>query len=116
MAWVQKLKNKWGISSNWDFIVIMIVFSLAGMMISVCRPIIFHFLGIKDETPFWIKALIYIPLIPPIYQIFLLFFGTVFGQFKFFWEKEKQLVRFLIRSFSRASTAVVGFVTAIFNV
>lgn len=111
----KKLKTKWGITSNWDFFLIMLVFSLAGIMISVCRPAVFHFLGITAQTPLWIKIAVYIPLIPPIYQVFLLVFGTLLGQFKFFWEKEKQLGRFLLRSFSKASAAVVAFTTAIFQ-
>jgi len=99
IGWVEKLKTKWGIESNRDFILIMLSFSLAGMMISICRPPIFHLLGIEKETHLWIKILVYVPLIPPIYQIFLLFWGTVLGQFGFFWEKEKKIVRFLKRSF-----------------
>lgn len=101
LKWIEKLKAKWGIASNWDFVMIMLAFSLAGMMISVCRPPIFHLLGISDETNFWIKALVYIPLIPPIYQVFLLVWGTLLGQFDFFWEKEKRLGRFLKQSFFR---------------
>jgi hypothetical protein len=106
LKWVGKLKTKWGITSNRDFILIMIAFSLAGMMISFCRPPIFHILGITKQTPFWIKALIYIPLIPPIYQVFLLFWGTLLGQFDFFWEKEKRLGRFLKHSFVKAYATV----------
>ncbi len=99
IKWVEKWKSKWGIQSNWDFVMIMLTFSLAGSMISVCRPPIFHFLGLTKQTPLWIKILVYIPLIPPIYQIFLLIWGTILGQFEFFWEKEKKIGRFLKRSF-----------------
>jgi hypothetical protein len=103
MGWVVKLKEKWGIKSNFDFIMIMLSFSLAGSMISVCRPPIFHLLGITNTTPMWEKVLIYIPLIPPIYQVFLLVFGTILGQFNFFWEKEKKIGRFFVKAFSKAT-------------
>ncbi len=92
----EKLKQKWGIKSEWDFWMIMLTFSLAGMGITVIRPVVFHLFGIESDTPFWIKVCAYIPLIPPAYQLGLLFFGTLLGQFHFFWEKEKQLVRFLL--------------------
>ncbi len=108
IKWVEKLKSKWGISSNRDFILIMLSFSLAGSMISVCRPPIFHLLGITKETPLWIKIVVYIPLIPPIYQIFLMFWGTILGQFDFFWEKEKKIGRFLKQTFVKAYAKVRG--------
>lgn len=106
VKWVERLKSKWGITSNRDFVLIMLTFTLAGSMISVCRPPIFHLLGITKETHLWIKILVYIPLIPPIYQVFLLFWGTLLGQFDFFWEKEKHLGRFLKRSFAKAFATV----------
>ena len=73
-TWVTKLKTKWNIATNKDFILIMIVFSLAGMAIGFQRQIVFHFFGI-DHYPLWAKVLIYVPMIVPIYQINLLNFG-----------------------------------------
>ncbi len=96
MKWADKLKSKWGINSNWDFWMIMLTFSLAGMSIMSIRKVIFPLLGITDTTPLWIKICVYIPLFPPIYQLGLLVFGFMLGQFPFFWEKEKRLVKFLL--------------------
>lgn len=67
MSFIQKLKNKWNIQSNWDFILIMIVFSIAGMAITFVRKPIFHAIGITSQTPLWIKIAVYIPSIVPIY-------------------------------------------------
>ena len=92
---IERLKQKWNIASNYDCVMIMIVFSLAGMSIGFIRRPIFHFLGITTQTPLWIKTLNYIPLIPPIYQVNLLVFGALLGQFNYFWQKEKKLGRFL---------------------
>ena len=94
----EHLKEKWNVESNVDFILIMLVFSLAGMAISFVRPPIFHLLGITPQTPLWIKVAVYVPLIPPIYQMNLLVFGFFLGQFEFFWEKEKRIFRFLRRA------------------
>lgn len=93
--WVAKLKNKWNISSTKDFILIMLVFSIAGMAIGFERKIVFHIFGI-DKDPMWIKVLVYVPLIVPIYQLNLLIFGFLLGQFEFFLEKEKRLLKFLV--------------------
>jgi hypothetical protein len=91
----QRLKKKWGIQNFRDFFLIMLVFSLAGMSITVLRPLIFRLLGITPAMPFWFKTLVYIPLIIPLYQISLLVFGLLCGQFSFFWEKEKKLFQAL---------------------
>jgi len=70
--------------SEWDFWMIMLSFSLAGMFIMPVRKLIFHMLGITLNTPLWIKVLIYIPIIPPTYYAGLLVFGTILGQNTFF--------------------------------
>lgn len=94
--WVSKLKTKWNIQTNKDFILIMIVFSLAGMSIGFERKIVFHLFNI-DHSPLWFKVLVYVPMIVPIYQLNLLIFGFLLGQFEFFLEKEKRLVRFIFK-------------------
>jgi hypothetical protein len=97
---IEHLKQKWNIRSNRDLFLICLTFSVAGMFILHERPHVFHLLGIENNTPLWIKVAVYIPLIFPLYQLNLLFFGALLGQFPFFWEKEKQLVRFLLRPFT----------------
>jgi hypothetical protein len=99
-GWVKKLKAKWNIETNADFVMIMLVFSLAGMFIGTERHFVFHAFGI-DKDPMWVKVLVYVPLIFPLYQLNLLVFGFCLGQFKFFLEKEKKLVRFLLQSFRK---------------
>jgi len=84
MSWIARLKTKWQIKSNWDFWMIMLSFSLAGMAIMPVRKLIFHLVGITDKTPLWIKIFVYIPLIPPAYYIGLIIVGTLLGQFSFF--------------------------------
>ena len=101
IALFEKFKSKWNVKNNWDFILIMIVFSLAGMSLPFFRRPIFHHLGITEQTHWWIKVLVYLPLIPPIYQLNLLFYGFLFGQFNFFWEKEKRLGKFLWKAITR---------------
>ena len=71
-------------SNEWDFWMIMLSFSLAGMFIMPVRILIFHLLGITNKTALWIKVLVYIPIIPPAYYCGLLVFGTLLGQSSFF--------------------------------
>ena len=95
--WITKLKKKWRIDSNWDFILIMIVFSIAGMSIVYVRRPLFYVLGITAATPFWIKFITWLIIVFPTYQINLIIFGFLLGQFTFFWEKEKQMGKFFLR-------------------
>ena len=54
---------------------------------------ILDLIGLKKEV---INPWIFIPLklllIFPVYQILILIIGTIFGQFKFFWEFEKKML------------------------
>jgi len=102
----QKLKTKWNIESNWDFFFINVVFALAGSSIGFERKPIFELLGISVETPLWIKICTYIPLIIPLYQVNLIIFSLPFGQFPFFWKKEKQLGKALKRLFQKIFTNI----------
>ncbi|MDZ4242694.1 MAG: DUF6787 family protein [Candidatus Omnitrophota bacterium] len=99
---LERLKRKWGIESNRDVVMIFLVFSLAGMSVSFCRRPIFAFFGVTPQAPFWLKACIYLPFVFPLYQVSLIVFGSLLGQFRFFWEKEKQLLRGMRGLFRKA--------------
>lgn len=92
MNWVEKLKEKWGINSNLQIVLILIVFSINGSFAAwVAKPLT-EFIGISSEgTNPWIYYPIRILIVFPIYQITLPIVGFVFGQFKFFWEFEKKM-------------------------
>lgn len=98
-SFLEKLKQKWGLQSLLQVIMILLVFSFTGMTVVLIRPVIFAWFDYNEETPFWIKTLTYIVLIFPMYQILILVFGALLGQFSFFWEKEKKLFRAISRPF-----------------
>ena len=100
LSWIEHLKKKWNVTSNWDLTVIMAVFSLAGMCIVYERRPLFHYFGITEQTPFWIKFLTWLAIVFPSHQINLIIFGFLLGKFPFFWEKEKQMGRFVLRCVS----------------
>ena len=88
---IEKLKAKWNIESNFQVILILIVFSITGSIsVLITKPIL-EFFNVQRETlspyVFWpIKIL----LIFPVYQFLLLIVGALFGQFRFFWEFQKK--------------------------
>ena len=89
----KKLETKWVVEQRWEIIRIFIVFAITGSSsVFVGRPII-RLLGITKENlnPILYYALfIVISLI--FYQILLVAFGWLFGQFKFFWQFEKKML------------------------
>jgi hypothetical protein len=91
LRFFNRLKDKWGIESNFQFILINIVFALAGSSILYLRPLLFRVLGISPEWPFPIKALLYLLIVTPVYFIMLMLFATIFGQFRFFWNFNRRL-------------------------
>jgi hypothetical protein len=101
---ISRLKTKWGVKSAVRVILILIVFSLTGMTVVLARPVIFSAFGYDESTPFLIKTITYILLIFPMYQILILVYGAMLGQFAFFWEKEKKLVKLLTSPFRKSKT------------
>jgi hypothetical protein len=88
---LDKLKVKWGVQTLYQVVLILIVFSLTGTTVVVLRPTLFAWLGLDAATSGWIKTLAYMAFIFPAYQILLLTFGFLLGQFEFFWQKERQM-------------------------
>ena len=89
---MNKLKERWGITSNFQLVIILIVFAITGSTSAwVTRPIL-AFIGIEKDTmnPFiyWPLSLL---LILPVYKILLIIIGTIFGQYRFFSQFVKKM-------------------------
>jgi len=90
---MDKLKQRWGIQSNFQLIVILIVFALTGSTAAKLASPITNYIGLQREiTNGWLYWSVRILLIFPVYQVLLVFFGWLFGQFKFFWAFEKKML------------------------
>jgi len=85
---------KWGIESNWQLFVILLVFSVTGYSSLIIAKPILALIGLSQEaTNPWIYRPLRILLIFPFYQILIVLYGWLFGQFKFFWDFEKKMLR-----------------------
>ncbi len=87
------LKEKWGITSNFQFIVILVVFAITGSTSAyVTRPVL-EWIGITKDS---LHPLIYWPLslilILPVYKILLIVIGTLFFQHTFLWNFVKKML------------------------
>jgi len=90
----KSLEKKWALLYKWEYIAVFIVFAITGTSsVFVSRPII-KLIGITKENlnPF-IYWVFYIIIGFIFYQILLVFIGWLFGQFKFFWNFEKKMLR-----------------------
>ena len=89
---MKKLKERWGITSNFQIIIIFIVFGITGSVSAVISgPLTEYLIGDANINSF-IKLLIRIIVLTPIYQILLLFFGLIFFQFNFFFKFVKKFL------------------------
>jgi hypothetical protein len=87
-VWVRKLQLRWGVTPR-QVIIILIVFAMTGTTVLLIKQPILHAI-FQGEDPSWIFYLLYYILILPIYNLFLLIYGFILGQFTFFWEFEKR--------------------------
>ncbi|WP_299247353.1 DUF6787 family protein [uncultured Aquimarina sp.] len=91
---MKKLMTRWNIEKPSQLIIIFLVFSITGSSsVAIGRPIL-KMIGITLEN---LNPFIYYPLFIVssfiFYQVFLVLFGWLFGQFQFFWNMEKKMLR-----------------------
>jgi len=93
-----RLKKKWNITSNFQLVVVFIVFGITGSLSAVLAKPLLDFFNIYPEIfknlsggifMYWFLRIL---LVFPIYQILLLIIGAIFFQFRFFWEFEKKIL------------------------
>jgi manganese efflux pump family protein len=89
---MNKLKEKWGVSSNIQLTIIFIVFAITGSSSAILSKPFTNLVGISKENFGYFFLPIRLIIIFPIYQVLLVIIGTVFGQFSFFWNFEKKML------------------------
>lgn len=90
---MNKLKKRWNIKSNWQLIIICIVFAITGSTAAYLSKPLTNLLGItKENLSLWLYWPIRLLIIFPAYQVLLVIIGAIFGQFTFFWEFEKKML------------------------
>jgi len=90
---MKKLKERWGIESNFQVIVILIVFALTGSTASyIGKPILSYLNITKTSVTIFGYWAIRIVLLFIVYQFLLVLFGWLLGQHTFFWNFEKKML------------------------
>lgn len=91
---MNKLKERWGITSNFQLLIIFIVFAINGSLSARISYFLMGHLGITKENTHWsIYYIILLVLVLPLYPFMLMVFGWLFGQSKFFFPFAKKMIR-----------------------
>jgi hypothetical protein len=90
----KKLEKKWELAYRWEMIRVFIVFAITGSSsVIVGRPFL-KIVGITNDNLqpvlYWI---LYILISFIFYQLLLVIIGWLLGQFTFFWNFEKKMIR-----------------------
>ena len=88
--WISRLKKRWGIYSTFQVIIILVVFACTGFSVLFVEGEIVRLLDLPKGESWWVGALIFIFITLPLYNLILLIYGFLFGQFRFFWNFEKR--------------------------
>lgn len=89
--WIRKLRLRWNVTTKQVFI-ILLVFALTGTTVLLLKKPLLRAL-FNGQEPSLLFTLLYYIFILPVYNLLLLFYGFVFGQFQFFWDFEKRFFR-----------------------
>ncbi|HAH37965.1 MAG TPA: hypothetical protein DEQ87_15600 [Algoriphagus sp.] len=100
-GFLQRLQTKWKLDSLLQVVLVLVVFACTGFTILFIKNPVLDFFGVEKGG--FVNTVLYLLLVLPLYQIFLLIYGFIFGQFRFFWEKEKQIFRRIAKLFSKKS-------------
>lgn len=90
---IQRLKERWGIKSTFQVIVILVVFASTGFSVLYLEDLIFLWLKVPEDKSWWVAIGLFILVTLPLYNLLLLIYGFIFGQFRFFWNFEKRFFR-----------------------
>lgn len=91
---MEKLKKRWGITSNFQLVIIFVVFAINGSLSSLISKNLMKLLGINNENTHWIPYyILLLVLVLPLYPFLLMLFGYLFGQSKFFFPFAKRMLK-----------------------
>ena len=103
LSWFDKLKKKWKVSGT-QLILILCVFAITGTTTAYITRMITTWMNLQSNEPmYWVMKLVILIFG---YQVLILLFSIPFGQFPFFWNYEKKILKwFLFRK--KDNTSVV---------
>ena len=91
---IKYFKEKWKLKSDFQLVIIFIVFAITGSgSLYISKPLM-EFFSISPENMdiylYWILRFFIVSIV---YQFLLLLVAFVFGQFNWFWNFEKKILK-----------------------
>jgi hypothetical protein len=96
VEWIEKLRQRWNVQSARQVFVILLVFALTGSSVVLLRRLLKSQFEWANTDWFTYS---YYWLILPFYNMILLIYGAIFGQFAFFWNFEKRFFARIVNLF-----------------
>ena len=90
-----RMKTRWGVGP-FGVVAILVAFAAAGSSVLYVGHPIKEFL-LPENAAGWLRVVVYILVIFPLYHVLLLGYAALLGQFRFFWRREKQMLWHLRR-------------------
>ena len=88
-GFLQRLQSKWHLKSITQVLLVLLVFACTGTTILLIKNPILTFFGIeRGGGQGLMNTIAYLLLVLPLYQIMLLIYGFIFGQFRFFGKRK----------------------------
>ena len=89
-----KLKARWGITNNWQLLVIFVVFAINGSLAAKISGFLLGLLNItKENTNLVLYYIILLVLVLPLYPFMIVGIGWLFGQHAFFFPFAKNMLK-----------------------
>jgi hypothetical protein len=88
----EKLKKHWKVGGTQLFL-ILCVFAITGTTTAYISRMITTWLGLTPDSPLWQRALLRGMVLLFGYQVIILLVSIPFGQFQFFWNYEKKILK-----------------------
>lgn len=88
----EKIKQRWKVGTV-QFILIICVFAITGSLTAYISRYITGWIGLTPESALWKRALLRGSVLLFGYQFIILLVSIPFGQFNFFWNYEKKILR-----------------------
>ena len=90
---MKKIRQIFRVDTNYQLFIVNIVFAVTGTLALYLAGDILRVIGINQDqishSFYWTLRVI---IIIPVYQVLLIIVGTLFGEFKYFWEMEKKMI------------------------
>ncbi len=91
---MEQLKQRWGLTSNWEILAILVAFSINGSFAAfIVRPAL-SVLGVtKENLNIVVYYLLYIIPVFLVYQFTLPYVGWLVGQYSFFKNMQQKMMK-----------------------